>query len=763
MKLYALRVEPKRRELLVILLLFLTFLYLKQSYYFDSSTSANEKVVVAETLRDDVVPVEESFAVSYPESDLSWTVRVPESTIVAHVPGWTIFDKLYAMNGTLFIVTSFPDIIPERKLLTSSGYEVFNGEEEKRKRLPSDKDIQVISPKEAQRLFGTHEATHFDGVSFFVNDPRQFIAHYYHWTAELIFGIWRTYSSLDPYITANGHTTLPPPKRMMFSHVSGAKWRDYAGMNQWVTRGAFPSLGMEFMEDWEDRAAMQTLFVFDRVVLADRAAASEGDPFKKTWRTASNAFELGGSPNWWAPVRRSVLQFSGLPAEWIVGPDPGTVTENQKLVITYISRQGWGRRMMRPADHDKLVEELYGLRDKYGYEVNVVNMEKLSRVEQFQLAGRTTVMMGVHGNGLTSLVWMRPTSRSTVIEFFTPQGLAFDYEYTTRALGMTHYGVWDNVTFTRPDVPRFPKYPDDFHGIDIPVDGAVVARLVHRHFILLYLRSSVLTHAARFFFMSDFETETSSQVEDSDDSGLVEVTIAPAQPFDSLDDTDIILRTSDAVDFRVMKVILSLSSPIFKYMFSLPQPSYEEGDLSSSSSGIPIVTISESSTVLDTLLRICYPIESPQLGDCKDISFDAFGAARKYDISIAIGFARKALRKYIKTNSKNVVTAFAVACHFKLEDGARAAAKEYLKLPSPGPAVPALSLLTGLDYYHLLDYHTRVTTDTVSLSTLARHLEESNCEFCKTQVLYDWEETEELIKCAIKEEADKVELVLPWL
>jgi hypothetical protein len=49
--------------------------------------------------------------------------------------------------------------------------------------------------------------------------------------------------------------------------------------------------------------------------------------------------------------------------------------------------------------------------------------------------------MGVHGNGLTSLVWMRPTPRSTVIEFFCEGGFAFDYEYTTRALGMKHYGV----------------------------------------------------------------------------------------------------------------------------------------------------------------------------------------------------------------------------------------------------------------------------------------------------------------------------------
>ena len=53
-------------------------------------------------------------------------------------------------------------------------------------------------------------------------------------------------------------------------------------------------------------------------------------------------------------------------------------------------------------------------------------------------------MMGIHGNGLTSLVWMKPTPQSTVIEFFFPQGFAHDYEYTTRGLGMMHFGFWNS-------------------------------------------------------------------------------------------------------------------------------------------------------------------------------------------------------------------------------------------------------------------------------------------------------------------------------
>ncbi len=94
---------------------------------------------------------------------------------------------------------------------------------------------------------------------------------------------------------------------------------------------------------------------------------------------------------------------------------------------------------------------------------------------------------------------MRPTPRSTVIEFFYPQGWAFDYEYTTRALGMVHYGVWNDMyvshllerhmspltfpphsTFTRPNVPERHNYIDGFQGNEIAIDGVVVADLVHQ-------------------------------------------------------------------------------------------------------------------------------------------------------------------------------------------------------------------------------------------------------------------------------------------
>jgi hypothetical protein len=251
---------------------------------------------------------------------------------------------------------------------------------------------------------------------------------------------------------------------MMFNRLDADHWRDYANMNQLVVRAALPSLAMEFNSDWVDRAASGVPFVLDRVILADRSAAMLGYNWRRTQRTASNPFALPGSVHWWAPIREAVVGFAR--------PPPTDVP-----VITYISRQGWGRRMLLDDAHASLVRELHRLRDERGYEVHIVSMDKLSRIEQLQLAGRTTIMMGVHGNGLTSLLWMRPSPRATVMEFFYPGGFAHDYEWTTRALGMVHYGFWGNTTFTRPNVPQV-DYPPGFQGNEIPLDGALVAKVI---------------------------------------------------------------------------------------------------------------------------------------------------------------------------------------------------------------------------------------------------------------------------------------------
>ncbi|KJA14321.1 hypothetical protein HYPSUDRAFT_150577 [Hypholoma sublateritium FD-334 SS-4] len=459
---------PTRRELIFAAILFLLCALL--SHNNAPSISDSLPKFVTDTIASP--PASQVHNPHKVETRLSWGASPPETNILSHVPGWTIFDKLYILKGIVYVVSDDPSNVPDIRFMYSKALNIAEGKEAEDSRLPDASDIQVISPKQAAKLFGTG-AHVIDGVSLLVNDPPQFITHYYHWSAELWFGFWRTYTSLDHGISADGNTTLPPARRILFNHLDNSRWRDYASMNEWVLRSSFPSAIMEFSRDWDDRTEMGRPFVFERVVVADRSAAMLGYNYARYQRTAGPPNALPGNMNWWQPIRNNVVEFAGLSGD--VG---GGTTSTP--VITYISRQEWGRRMLRPQDHARLVDALERLRDEHGYEVNIVTAEKMSRVEQIRLAARTTIMMGVHGNGLTSLLWMKPTPRSTVIEFFYPLGFAHDYEYTTRALGMVHYGFWDAESFTSPNLP-LPRYVEGFQGNDIPIDAdAVVAVVMQR-------------------------------------------------------------------------------------------------------------------------------------------------------------------------------------------------------------------------------------------------------------------------------------------
>lgn len=78
--------------------------------------------------------------------------------------GWTIFDNLYILNRTMFIVSDQPEAIPNRTYMISRGIPMKNGPGEREKRLPTDEDMRIISTGEAKKLF-RESAGIIDGVS----------------------------------------------------------------------------------------------------------------------------------------------------------------------------------------------------------------------------------------------------------------------------------------------------------------------------------------------------------------------------------------------------------------------------------------------------------------------------------------------------------------------------------------------------------------------------------------------------------------------
>ena len=92
--------------------------------------------------------------------------------------------------------------------------------------------------------------------------------------------------------------------------------------------------------------------------------------------------------------------------------------------------------------------------------------------------------------------------------------------------------------------------------------------------------------------------------EREDRKAQVILATSPLQPFD-ISDTNLIIRSSDDVDYRVHKSVLAMSSPFFKDLLSLPQP--PDGEVLD---GLPVVQFSESSELLNSLISMLYPVRT---------------------------------------------------------------------------------------------------------------------------------------------------------
>ncbi|KAI0736472.1 hypothetical protein C8Q72DRAFT_799933 [Fomitopsis betulina] len=166
-------------------------------------------------------------------------------------------------------------------------------------------------------------------------------------------------------------------------------------------------------------------------------------------------------------------------------------------------------------------------------------------------------------------------------------------------------------------------------------------------------------------------------------------------------DADLVLSSADDTHFRVHRQILSIASPFFGTMFSLPQPQSPAAPPGT----LPVVPVEEDARTLENLLRIMYPERDPQLTinvltDWQHIS-NITRAALKYDSVKAIDFMKAKLTTGVDSFPLDV---FCVACKHRLETVAKSAAAR-LAVDKPGMLTDYVPLLEDIPagcYHRLL-------------------------------------------------------------
>ncbi|VDB90310.1 unnamed protein product [Peniophora sp. CBMAI 1063] len=146
------------------------------------------------------------------------------------------------------------------------------------------------------------------------------------------------------------------------------------------------------------------------------------------------------------------------------------------------------------------------------------------------------------------------------------------------------------------------------------------------------------------------------------------------EPF-AAPDADVILRSSDNVDFRFYSLVLKLASPIFADMFLLPPPpGNSSGD--EVKDGLPVICMAEDEQSMRVLLTICHPGLKPSIGALDDLAV-ALRLVAKFRLTNATSID-VLLRRHASDSPERV---FAMAWLLQMRDLALLAARESLKAP----------------------------------------------------------------------------------
>jgi len=171
-----------------------------------------------------------------------------------------------------------------------------------------------------------------------------------------------------------------------------------------------------------------------------------------------------------------------------------------------------------------------------------------------------------------------------------------------------------------------------------------------------------------------------------------------AMDWENPPDADVILRASGGEEFHAHKLILSLASPVFKDMFSVPQPPSTE------SSELPIVDVNDPAGALETFLQLIYPTRNPHIDDV-DALASILQLADKYDAKGVLDVHKDHLPSMCSNFSPIEMYAILCACGREEEAGAAARRVSFASLDTLDSS-PLLQLITTTQYQRLVSFMT---------------------------------------------------------
>ncbi|KAH9986365.1 hypothetical protein BJV77DRAFT_1029196 [Russula vinacea] len=373
---------------------------------------------------------------------------------------------------------------------------------------------------------------------------------------------------------------------------------------------------------------------------------------------------------------------------------------------------------------------------------------------------------------------VRSNLTSDLEEFRNSNVLTILGDLDCTSLANSGLPVWLDSYISDIGTARVPAFLDltDFHM-------RLMKHIVNREYTYVWVALRAVVHGSIAKAEQDFALPIEG-TRFEDQAGPTFGATSSTPKYSDMYNADVILQSSDLVNFRVHRSVLVASSPFFAAMFSLPQPQNDAAP-----NELPVVHLSEDAEVLNSLISVLYPVP-PEMPLSSDNILSLLSAAAKYDMdeaqsSIRAEASRRGLlsstraeifRVYAVAYRKGLISEVATAARLtlghsltfeslgdalRLFDGGHCHAQLFLKLgslstsggpskiwvgcptakdenpnyqPLPTWLEDCLRLQLGFGMYHYDRFTETIPTSEQLydkyLKALQKHVKEDDCQFC---------------------------------
>lgn len=264
---------------------------------------------------------------------------------------------------------------------------------------------------------------------FLIDDPKTFLTHYFHFLEHLI-GIWEF----------GGYEYRHEVKHIVFC---AKQERDvdfsWVGVNhiiQKLIQALFPNATIHTLKGIKNNHT-SPIFI-PRTILSSRFCSDEACvQINKMLGSTWQKIELEKMRQ----LRSIVLSHFNIP-----------VIQGAKTTqITYLTRPE--PRRLPPSLESQFIKRIENVTK---LKVKVIDLATISYEEQLKIIANTDILISVHGNGLSHILFLPQTA--TVLEIFPPGFFTWDYQLLAKIQHLRYFGNSGDQWFYTETFPDFPPY-----------------------------------------------------------------------------------------------------------------------------------------------------------------------------------------------------------------------------------------------------------------------------------------------------------------